>query len=137
MQRSGTETIRTQIQPSKPKREITNNTNSQNIKRTHCQPSGKLFSKRMPLSNRNRTKNKMNKHKVKRQRNSDTKTGNREPQQNYCLGRVSNELLKGRGLKYVLRRKPHPQFVMWYKTFSWFFGSQTAHQNNGFEIPHS
>ena len=29
MQRSGTEAIRTQIQPSKPKREITNITNSQ------------------------------------------------------------------------------------------------------------
>ena len=32
MQRSGTETIRTQIQPSKPKREITNITNSKNTK---------------------------------------------------------------------------------------------------------
>ena len=30
MQRSGTEAIRTQIQPSKPKRETTNITNSQN-----------------------------------------------------------------------------------------------------------
>ena len=29
MQRSGTEAIRTQLQPSKPKREITNITNSQ------------------------------------------------------------------------------------------------------------
>ena len=34
MQRSGTEAIRTQIQPSKPKREITKITNSQNTKRT-------------------------------------------------------------------------------------------------------
>ena len=32
MQRSGTEAIRTQIQPSNPKREITNITNSQNTK---------------------------------------------------------------------------------------------------------
>ena len=35
----------------------------------------------------------MNTHKVKRHRISDTKTGNREPQQNYRLGTVSNELL--------------------------------------------
>ena len=39
MQRSGTEAIRTQIQPSKPRREITNITNSQNTKRTYGQPS--------------------------------------------------------------------------------------------------
>ena len=35
MQRSGTEAIRTQIQSSKLKREITKITNSQNIKRTY------------------------------------------------------------------------------------------------------
>ena len=40
-------------------------------------------------------KNNMNTHKVKRHRNSDTKTGNREPQQNYRLGTVCNELLGG------------------------------------------
>ena len=73
MQRSGTEAIRTQLQPSKPKREITNITNSQNIKITYCQPSEQLFPKRWPRSNRNRTKNNMNTRKVKRQRNSDTK----------------------------------------------------------------
>ena len=95
MQRSGTEAIRTQIQPSKPKREITNITKSQNIKRTYGQPSEQLFPKRWQLSNRNRTKNNMNTHKVKRHRNSDTKTGNREPQQNYRLGTVSDELLGG------------------------------------------
>ena len=90
MQRSGTEGIRTQIQPSKPKQEITNITNNQSTKRTYGQPSEQLFPKRWPLSNRNRTKNK-----VKRHRNSDTKTGNREPKQNYRLGTVSNELLGG------------------------------------------
>ena len=37
----------------------------------------------------------INTHKVKRHRNSDTKTGSREPQQNYRLGTVSNELLGG------------------------------------------
>ena len=33
----------------------------------------------------------MDKHKVKRHRNSDTKTDNREPQENYRIGMVSNE----------------------------------------------
>ena len=57
MQRSETEAIRTQIQPSKPKREITNIKNSQNTKRTYDQPSGQLFPQRLSLSNLNRTKN--------------------------------------------------------------------------------
>ena len=48
MQRSGTEAIRTQIQPSKSKREITNNTNSQNTKRRYGQPSEQLFSSPEP-----------------------------------------------------------------------------------------
>ena len=56
MQRSGTEAIRTQIQPSKQKRETTNITNSQNTKKTYGQPSEQLFPKKWPLSNRNRTK---------------------------------------------------------------------------------
>ena len=56
MQRSRTEAIRTQLQPSKPKREITIITNNQNTKKTRGQPSEQLFSKRWPLSNRNRTK---------------------------------------------------------------------------------
>ena len=73
MQRSGTEAIRTQLQPSKPKREITNITNSQNTNITYDQPSEQLFAKRWPLSNRNRTKNNINTRKVKRHRNSDTK----------------------------------------------------------------
>ena len=47
--------------------------------------------------------------KVKRPRNSDSKTGNKEPQQNYRLGTVSNELLAG--VKLVLRAQPHPQFL--------------------------
>ena len=73
MQRSGTEAIRTQLQPSKPKREITNITNSQNTKRAHGQPDEQLFPKRWPLSNRNRTKKYMNTRKVKHHRNSDPK----------------------------------------------------------------
>ena len=95
MQRSGTEVIRTQIQPAKPKREISDITNNHNTKRTYGQPSEQLFPKRWPFSNRNRTKNNMNTHKVKRHRNSDTKTGNRDPQQNYRPGTVNNELLGG------------------------------------------
>ena len=27
------------------------------------------------------------------------------------------------GLKHVLRRQPRPQFLKWYKTLSWLFGS--------------
>ena len=56
MQRSGTEAIRTQIQPSKPKLEMTHITDSQSTKRTYGQPSEQLFPKRWPLSNQNRTK---------------------------------------------------------------------------------
>ena len=56
MQRSGTEAIRTQIQPAKPKQEITKITNSQNTKRTYGQPSEQLLSKTWPLSNPNGTK---------------------------------------------------------------------------------
>ena len=29
----------------------------------------------------------------------------------------------GGGLKLVLCAQPHPQFLKWYKTFSWLFGS--------------
>ena len=73
MQRSRTEAIRTQIQHSKPKRKITNISNSQITKRTYGQPSEQLFPKRWPLSNRNRTKNNMNTHEVNSHRNSNTK----------------------------------------------------------------
>ena len=94
MQRSGIESIRTQIQPSKSKREITNITNSQNTKRTYGQLSEKLFPKRWPLSNPNRTKNNKNTRKVKSNRNSYTKN-RQQRDQNYRLGTVSNELLGG------------------------------------------
>ena len=124
MQRSGTEAIRTQIQPSKPKREMTKITNSQNTKTPYGQLSEQLFTKRWPLSNPNRTKNNVNTRKVKRHRNSDTQ--NR--QQNYRLGTVSNELLgEGGGLKLDLRAQPYPQFLKWYKTFSCLFGSHDNH----------
>ena len=93
MQRSGTEAIRTQIQPSKPNREITNITNSQNTKRTYGQPSEQLFPKRWQLSNRNGTKNNMNTHKVKRQQNPDTKNRQQRTTTKYRLDTVSNELL--------------------------------------------
>ena len=56
MQRSGNKEIRTQIQPSKPKREITKITNSHNTQR-YGQPSKQLFLKRWPLSNPDHTKN--------------------------------------------------------------------------------
>ena len=73
IQRSRNDAIKTQIQPSKPKREITSITNRQNKKRTYGQPSEQLFPKRWPLNNHNRTKNNVNTRMVKRHRNSDAK----------------------------------------------------------------
>ena len=73
MQRSGNEAIRTQIQPSKPKREITKITNSQNTKRTYGQPSEQLFPQKVATQQSKQTQNNMNTQKVKRHRNSDTK----------------------------------------------------------------
>ena len=124
MQRPGTEAIRTQIQLSKPKREITKIkiANSQNTKRTYDSPSDQLFPKRWPPSNSYRTKNNMNTRKVKRHRNSDTK--NR--QQRTTTKLLRNKLLwwwEGGGLKLVLGRQPRPQFLKWYKKFSRLFGS--------------
>ena len=70
MQKPGTGAIKTHIQTPKPKREIIKFTNSQNTKRTYGQLSEQFFPKRWPLSNPNRTKKNMEKHKVKRHRNS-------------------------------------------------------------------
>ena len=53
----------------------------------------------------------MNPLKVKRHRKSDTKTGNREPQQNTALERSVMIYCRGGGLKHVLRRQPGPQFM--------------------------
>ena len=84
--------------------------------------SGQLFPKRWAISNPNPTKNNMNKHKVKRHRNSDTKTGNRGPQQNYRLGTVSDRLLGGGGLtNFTGPTSPSVSEVV--KTFNWLFGS--------------
>ena len=94
MHSSGTEAIKTQIQPSKPKREITNITKSQNTKITYGQPSEQLFFKRLSLSNPNRTKSNMSTRKVILHRDSDTKNRQqRERERNatkYRLGTVSN-----------------------------------------------
>ena len=65
--------IRRRIPLSKPKWDINKITNRQNTTRTNGQPSRQLFPKRWSLSNPNRTKSRMNKHKVKHHRNSDTK----------------------------------------------------------------
>ena len=93
------------------------NTNRQNIISTNGQPSAQLFPKRWSLSNQNRTKSIMNKHKVKHHRNSDTKTGNRELRQNNRLGTVCND-----GGGCVLRATaPYVTDVV--QAFSWLFGS--------------
>ena len=79
----------------------------------------------------------MNKHKVKRHRNSDTKLGKREPQQNNPLGSVSNELLGGGGggggLKLVLRAQPSVSEVV--KAFSWLLGRMVTHSSLRFDVP--
>ena len=75
-QRSGTEAIRTQIQPLKPKREINKITNSQNTKRTYGQPSEQLFPKRWPLCNPIRTENNVNTRKLSRHRHKKQATEN-------------------------------------------------------------
>ena len=95
---------------SKPKRGMTKITESQNSKRTYGQTSKQLFTKRWSLGTKIGTTNNMDKHKVKRHRDSDAKIiGNREPQQNYRLGTVSNELLGA--LKLVLLDKTHDRKV--------------------------
>ena len=48
-----------------------------------------------PKGGHSATETKLRYYINKRHRNSDTTTGNREPQQNYCLNTVSNELLGG------------------------------------------
>ena len=93
-QRTRTEAIRRQISLSKPKWKITKILIRQNTMRTNGQPSGQLFPKRWSLSNPNRTKCIINKHKVKHHRNSDTK--NRQQRTtSELLGTVSYELLGG------------------------------------------
>ena len=106
MQRSGIEAIRTQIQPSKPKRETTKTTNSRNTKRRYGQPSEQLFPERWPLSNPNRTKNNTNSHTVKRHRKPSTKTGNKEPQQNHRIETIRNEPLSGSNQIYGPKLTP-------------------------------
>ena len=57
----------------------------------------------------------MNTRKLKRHRNSDTKTRQQ---------RTTTELPHWNGqLKLVLRAQSHPQFLKLYRTFSWLFGS--------------
>ena len=91
MQRSGTESIRTQIEPSKQKREITNIIVK--TQREHDQ-SNKKASQKASIEQPNRTKNNMNTHKVKRHLNSVTpKTGNGEPQQKYRFETINKELI--------------------------------------------
>ena len=71
--------------------------------RTFGQPSGQLFPKRWSLSNPNRTKSIMNKHKVKHHRNSDSKTGNRDHIRTSAL---ELSVMNNWGFKLVLRRQP-------------------------------
>ena len=76
--------------------------------RTYGQPSGQLFHKRWPLSNPNRTKSIINKHKVKHHRNSETKTGNRDNIRLIGTVTLERSVMNYWGLKLVLRMQPHP-----------------------------
>ena len=89
---------------------------------TNGQLSELLFHKRWQLSNTTRTRNNINTRKVKRHRNSDTKIGNREPQQNNRFGTVSTELLGGFNW-FDGPTSPSVSVVVQSKTFSWLFGS--------------
>ena len=102
-----------------------------NIQRDHMVVNrvSSSFSKRWPLSNPKRTKINVNTHKVKRHRNAETKTRKQSIMchRSTALERsVKNYVCVGGGgggLRLVLRTKPHPQFLKWYKTFSCLFGS--------------
>ena len=120
MQRSGSEAIRTQSQPSKEKREITHITNSKTSKRTNGQPSEQLFPIRWPLSNRNRTKNNMNTQKTKRHQKLTPEQATENHTKTTTLEQSVMNYWGGGGLKHVLRRQTHPQALKWYKTFSFF-----------------
>ena len=100
MPRSGTEAIRTQIQPSKPKREITKITNNQNTKRTSGQTREQFFPKLWPLSIQNRTKNNINTHKMKRQRHSDTKNRQQRANHNITIA-LDQSVMNKWGLKLL------------------------------------
>ena len=41
----------------------------------------------------------------------------------YCHKFFSHSIITGGGGNLVLRRQPRPQFLMWYKTINWLFGS--------------
>ena len=87
VQRSGTEVIRTQLQPSKRIREILKLVK---IQREHMVNPVSSYCPKGGHSATETEKNNMNTRKVKRHRNSDTKTCNREPQQSYRIGTVMN-----------------------------------------------
>ena len=60
----------------------------------------------------------MNKHKVKHHRNSDTKTGKREPHQSHRLGTVKIKLL---GASFTRATPSSVAEIV--PTFIWLFGS--------------
>ena len=63
----------------------------------------------------------MNTRKVKRHRSSDTKKATENHNRTTALER--SVMNYWGGLKLVLRAQAHHQFLKWYKTFSWLFGS--------------
>ena len=118
MQRSGTETIRTQIQPSKLSRKITNITNVK-IQREYMV---NRVSSYFPKGGHSATETELKQYKhtylVPRHRNSEQETENHNK-----TTALERSVMNYWGIKHVLRRQPRPQFLKWYKTFRWLFGS--------------
>ena len=51
------------------------------------------------------------------------KTDNIEQKKTTAMERSVMNYWGGGGLELVLRAQPHPQFLKWYNTFSWLYGS--------------
>ena len=77
------------IPPSKSKREITKITNTQNTKRHMVNRVGSSF----PKDGHSATQTELKWHERNVTKTLTPKTDKREPQQNYRMGTVSNELL--------------------------------------------
>ena len=93
-----------------------------NTKKPYDKQNEQLSPKRWPLSYLNRTKYHLDKQKVKTVQKRSPKQENTEHQiRSTTLERSVYKYYWG--LKSILRCQPRPQFLKWYKTFSWLFGS--------------
>ena len=76
---------------------------------TNGQPSGQLFPKMWSLSNQNRTKSIMNKHKVKHPRNiTKTLTPKQATEDHIRTTALERSVTNSWGDKLVVYAQPHP-----------------------------